>query len=167
MTDTTMQRPTQAVGRRLRSLRDGFAHWRHTRPFWAGVWTIVGGGIIAYVPSTAMKFFFIANSSMVIGVLVGVIIAAFGLMLWFAEPLRIFLGVLTILLSLTSFMTSDFGGLLVGMLLGLVGGALAIAWEPHHIRHRDAHPHRQHRHFTVKFHLPHPHMPHWHGGARA
>jgi hypothetical protein len=35
-----------------------------------------------------------------------------------------------VLASLVSFITSDLGGLLLGMLLGIIGGALAFAWSP-------------------------------------
>lgn len=114
----------------LRGARLAFRSWRRSRPFWGGVWAILGGTVIDYVPATAFKFFFVANPSLVLGVLVGALVAFFGLMLWFARPLRTLLGVVILLLSLGSFLTSDFGGLLVGMLMGLVGGSLALAWVP-------------------------------------
>lgn len=91
---------------------------------------MVGGFIIAYVPATAFKFLLIANASLIIGIVVGAVIGFFGLMLWFARPLRIVLGVLILMLSLASFLTSDFGGLLLGMIMALVGGSLALAWVP-------------------------------------
>jgi hypothetical protein len=91
---------------------------------------MLGGAFIAYVPGTALKFVLIANASIVIGTLVGIIVGFFGLMLWFARSLRVLLGVLILLLSLASFFTSDFGGLFVGMLMGLIGGSLALAWVP-------------------------------------
>jgi hypothetical protein len=62
------------------------------------------------------------------GILVGVLVAGFGLLLWFQPQLRVLLGVLIAVLSLVSFVTSDFGGLFVGMLMGLLGGSLAIGW---------------------------------------
>ncbi len=101
------------------------------------MWAILGGALIAYVPATAFKLFLVANSSLIIGVLVGALVGFFGLMLWFARPLRVVLGVLILLLSLASFLTSDFGGLLVGMLMGLVGGSLALAWVPTKVTWRE------------------------------
>jgi hypothetical protein len=115
---------------RLHAARMAFRRWRRTRPFWAGVWAMLGGALIAYVPATAFKLLLVANSSLIIGILVGALVGVFGLMLWFARPLRVLLGVLIVLLSLVSFFTSDFGGLLLGMLMGLIGGSLAIAWVP-------------------------------------
>ncbi|MDT7599789.1 MAG: hypothetical protein QOK26_1866, partial [Pseudonocardiales bacterium] len=35
-----------------------------------------------------------------------------------------------VLLSLVSFVTTNLGGLVVGMLLGIVGGSLGFAWRP-------------------------------------
>jgi Family of unknown function (DUF6114) len=51
-----------------------------------------------------------------------------GLSMWVAPQFRVFAGIATIRFSLTSFVTSNFGGLLIGMLLGIVGGPLAVAW---------------------------------------
>jgi hypothetical protein len=114
----------------LHSARLAFRKWRRGRPFWAGVWAMLGGALIAYVPGTALKLVLIANASLLVGTLVGVVIGFFGLMLWFARSLRILLGVLILLLSLASFFTSDFGGFFLGMLMGLIGGSLALAWVP-------------------------------------
>jgi hypothetical protein len=114
----------------VQSARLAFRNWRRSRPFWAGVWAMLGGALIAYVPATAFKFFLIANSSLIIGVLVGALVGGFGLMLWFVRAIRLPLGVMIILLSLVSFFTSDFGGLLLGLLMGLIGGSLALAWVP-------------------------------------
>jgi hypothetical protein len=38
-------------------------------------------------------------------------------------------GVSTILFALASFLTSNLGGFLLGMLRGLVGGSLAVGWD--------------------------------------
>lgn len=40
------------------------------------------------------------------------------------------LGFLIITLSLASFITSNLGGFLLGMLLAMFGGAMAMAWTP-------------------------------------
>jgi hypothetical protein len=98
---------------------------------------MLGGALIAYVPATAFKFLLVSNGSLVLGISVGVLVGTFGLMLWFARPLRMLLGVLILLLSLVSFFTSDFGGLLLGMLMGLIGGSLALAWVPTKVTRRE------------------------------
>jgi hypothetical protein len=114
----------------LRGGRQAFRQWRRRRPFWGGLWAILGGAIIAYVPGTAFKFSLVPGSLIWLGVLVGVLIAVFGLFLWLQPSLRYLLGALIIVFSLGSFMSSDFGGLIIGMVLGLVAGALALAWTP-------------------------------------
>ena len=107
-----------------------FKRWRRGRPFWAGVWTIAGGAIVAYVPATGFRLLFIGGSLLWLGILVGVVIAVFGVFFWVQPHERRLLGVLTILLGFASFVTSDFGGFFVGMLLTLLGGSLALAWAP-------------------------------------
>lgn len=135
--DAAVAEPLTGHRHRLRAARLAFRGWRRHRPFWAGLWAVLGGAIIAYVPGTAFKLVLVANASIVVGILVGALVGFFGLMLWFAPQLRVLLGVLVLLLSLVSFFTSDFGGLLLGMLMGLVGGSLALAWVPTKVTWRE------------------------------
>lgn len=107
-----------------------FRTWRQGRPFWAGVWTVIGGSLVGFVPGTGFKFVFIPNGLIWLGILVGVLIAVCGLFLWIQPELRRLLGVVIMLLAFASFVTSDFGGLLFGMLLTLLGGSLALSWTP-------------------------------------
>ena len=63
----------------------------------------------------------------------------FGIGMWlqpFAAP---YLGVMSILVAIVALPTSNIGGFLVGSLLGIVGGALGLAWED-----RDAKPGGKH-----------------------
>jgi len=114
----------------LTRLRMGFRRFRRTRPFWAGVWTMLGGAVLTYVPGTSIKFVFALGNLLWAGILVGALVLLFGLFLWLQPQFRYILGTLIILLSLFSFVTSDFGGFFIGMLLGMIGGSLAIAWVP-------------------------------------
>ncbi len=114
----------------LAAALSGFKRWRRGRPFWAGLWTILGGAIVAYVPATGFRLVFIGGSLLWLGILAGVVIAVFGVFFWLEPHQRRLLGVLTILLGFASFVTSDFGGFFVGMLLTLLGGSLALAWAP-------------------------------------
>lgn len=134
--------PQRGLRHLLGTARAGFRTWRRTRPFWAGVWTVLGGAIIAYVPGTAIQFVF-STTSIAIGVTVGVVIGVCGLCLWFQPQLRFLLGVVILVLSLVSFVTSDFGGFFVGMLLSIIGGALATAWVPAPVVKRGRHRRRR------------------------
>jgi hypothetical protein len=62
--------------------------------------------------------------------IIGVLLVVLGVSLWFQKHVRTFAGVAAILLGLVSLPVSNFGGFLLGFLLALVGGAMAVAWAP-------------------------------------
>jgi hypothetical protein len=107
-----------------------FQAWRRSRPFWGGLWCVVGGAAIAAGPATAVKVLLVAGSSVWLGILMGVLVATMGLFLWFAPHLRQVTGILAVLLAMASLLTSDYGGFVIGLLLGTVGGAMGFAWAP-------------------------------------
>lgn len=124
-----------------RSLKDGlgrarrsFRAWRWGRPFWAGLLTLLAGLPIMYFPyanitmgQLTIRMATTAGSGSLI---IGVLLVVLGLTLWFQPMVRVFSGVAAILLALVSLVVSNFGGFVIGFLLGLIGGALAISWTP-------------------------------------
>jgi Family of unknown function (DUF6114) len=62
------------------------------------------------------------------GYLVPVISLVCGILLLINPTQRMFYAVLAIILALLSWVTSNLGGFFVGMILGVIGGALALAW---------------------------------------
>ncbi|MFD3531333.1 DUF6114 domain-containing protein [Streptomyces sp. NPDC058664] len=111
-----------------------FKVWRQTRPFWAGLFTLIGGLPIAYLPYGDMRLGNVtlamkttAGSSALI---IGVLLITLGLTMWFQPIVRVFAGVASIILGLVSIPVSNFGGLVVGFLFALVGGGMSIAWAP-------------------------------------
>lgn len=114
----------------FQGLRTGFRAWRRTRPFWGGLWCILGGVIIAYGPTTAIKIILISGTIVWLGILVGLLVVVMGLFLWFAPHLRQLVGVMAVAFSMVSLITSDYGGFFIGLLLGTIGGALGFAWTP-------------------------------------
>ena len=66
----------------------------------------------------------------VFGVLIGLLLIAAGIMIWVNPLHRVFYGIAGIVLGIVSFPTSNLGGFFIGMLLAMVGGAIAFAWEP-------------------------------------
>jgi hypothetical protein len=62
--------------------------------------------------------------------IIGVLLFVLGLTMWFQSAVRIFAGVASILLALVSLVVSNFGGFILGFLLALLGGALAVSWAP-------------------------------------
>ncbi|WP_217239306.1 DUF6114 domain-containing protein [Streptomyces sp. AC555_RSS877] len=125
--------PVQSAGRFTR-LRLRFRDWRGTRPFWAGLFTLLGGVPIAYFPYATFK---LGNMSLAMAttagagsLIIGVLLVTLGLTMWFQHATRIFAGVAAIVLALVSLVVSNIGGFVVGFLLSMLGGALAVSWVP-------------------------------------
>ncbi|MET7654333.1 MULTISPECIES: DUF6114 domain-containing protein [unclassified Streptomyces] len=114
--------------------RQQFRAWRGTRPFWAGLFVLLGGFPIAYFPYAHLQVGHLTLAmattagagSLIIGVLLGVL----GISLWFQKHVQVFAGVAAILLGLVSIPVSNLGGFLIGFLLSLIGGAMAVSWVP-------------------------------------
>ncbi|MFF1780071.1 DUF6114 domain-containing protein [Streptomyces virginiae] len=111
-----------------------FHAWRGRRPFWAGLFTLLGGLPIAYFPYADLRLGNVSLAMATTGgagaLIIGVLLITLGLALWFQETIRVFAGVAAILLALVSIPVSNLGGFFVGFLLSMVGGALALAWAP-------------------------------------
>lgn len=111
---------------------------RPQRPTAAIVLSLLGGALSLLVSLVIIAFGAFLKSSSGLGFVVGV--GAFGLLvslgiiagavLLYLRPARhAHWGSVVITFSILSLFTS-FGGLLVGMLLGLVGGGIGVAWKP-------------------------------------
>ncbi|GAA2999228.1 DUF6114 domain-containing protein [Streptomyces fulvorobeus] len=118
----------------LTVFRRGFRAWRGNRPFWAGLFTIVGGLPIAYFPYANMH---LGNMTIAMSttagagsLIIGVLLVTLGLTMWFHHIVRVFAGVAAILLALISIPVANIGGFLIGFLLSMLGGALSISWAP-------------------------------------
>ncbi|WP_411072037.1 DUF6114 domain-containing protein [Streptomyces sp. cmx-4-25] len=111
-----------------------FKVWRQTRPFWAGLFTLLGGVPIAYLPYGDMRLgnmtLAMATTAGAGALIIGVLLVTLGLTMWFQPIVRVFAGVAAIILALVSLPVSNFGGLVIGFLLSLIGGAMSIAWAP-------------------------------------
>ncbi|WP_327234432.1 DUF6114 domain-containing protein [Streptomyces sp. NBC_01317] len=111
-----------------------FRAWRGSRPFWGGLFTLLGGIPIAYFPYGNLK---LGNLTLAMSttagagsLIIGVLLVTLGLTMWYHSLVRVFSGVAAILLALVSIPISNFGGFLLGYLCALVGGGLALAWVP-------------------------------------
>ncbi|MEC4018427.1 DUF6114 domain-containing protein [Streptomyces sp. H27-D2] len=119
---------------RIGHWRQSFRVWRGQRPFWAGLLTLLGGLPIAYFPyanltvgQLTVRMSTTAGSGSLI---IGVLLVVLGLTMWFQPLVRIFAGVAALVLGMVSLVVSNFGGFLIGFLLALFGGGLAVAWGP-------------------------------------
>ncbi|MFF5918698.1 DUF6114 domain-containing protein [Streptomyces flavochromogenes] len=111
-----------------------FKVWRQTRPFWAGLFTMIGGVPIAYLPYGDMR---LGNVTLAMqttagagALIIGVLLITLGLTMWFQPIVRVFAGVATIVLALVSIPVSNFGGLIIGYLFAVIGGGMSAAWAP-------------------------------------
>ncbi|GLF94728.1 DUF6114 domain-containing protein [Streptomyces yaizuensis] len=118
----------------LRVLRRRFYDWRGQRPFWAGLFTLLGGIPIAYLPYASMRLgdltLSMSTTAGAGSLIIGVLLVTLGLTMWFHHIVRVFAGVASILLALISLPIANLGGFVVGFLLALTGGALSISWAP-------------------------------------
>ncbi|MEU0032719.1 DUF6114 domain-containing protein [Streptomyces sp. NPDC006333] len=114
--------------------RRKFRTWRGERPFWAGLFTFAAGLPIIYFPYAHLNFgaipLALSTSAGAGSLIIGVLLVTLAISLWFQQQMRVFAGITVILLALISFPVANFGGLLIGLVCGLIGGSLACAWIP-------------------------------------
>jgi hypothetical protein len=112
----------------LSSARQAFRIWRRTRPFWGGLLVTGGAGEILMSEHGPISLVIHIGIQGLAGYLIPLMLLLCGVLLWFNPAQRAFYSLLAIVLALGSWITSNLGGFFIGMLLGLVGGALAFAW---------------------------------------
>ena len=124
--------PEHAVVRGWRA----FKVWRRSRPFWAGLWTLLAAlelWSIPFLQPLLVQHKLNIKMAGIAGVSTMAITPALIMMaaaMWFAPGYRVFAGVFTLVCALLSMVVSNFGGFLLGMLLGVFGGGLAFSWTP-------------------------------------
>ncbi|OLB80152.1 MAG: hypothetical protein AUI14_07655 [Actinobacteria bacterium 13_2_20CM_2_71_6] len=106
-----------------------FRTWRRSRPFWGGLFLIVSGlefYVSAHFDFLPVKAAF--GSQGFLSWLVPLALVLCGLLTWITPAQRIFYGVIGAATAVSAMIGLNLGGFFVGMLLGVVGGALAVAW---------------------------------------
>ncbi|MGJ4085307.1 DUF6114 domain-containing protein [Corynebacterium macclintockiae] len=111
-----------------------FAEWRRNRPFVPGLLVLLSGVVImtpAYLTLRISDLLvMISTLSGVSTLFLGAAQIMFALGIWLKPATAPYLGVFAILASLVALPASNIGGFLLGSLLGIFGGAFALAWEP-------------------------------------
>ncbi|MFF8093775.1 DUF6114 domain-containing protein [Streptomyces sp. NPDC016675] len=129
-----MSAETPAAEGQFTRRRLQFRAWRGGRPFWAGLFIALGGLPIAYFPYANLQIghltLAMATTAGAGSLIIGVLLVVLGVSLWFQKHVRVFAGVAAILLALVSIPVSNLGGFLIGFLLALIGGAMAVSWVP-------------------------------------
>jgi len=135
------QDEAEAIWGRLAPVIRSWRRWRHSRPFWGGLFVLLGGSVILLSERAPLPLIVHIGIQGLAGYLVPAVLVLCGLLLWFNPGQRVFYSLLSVLLALTSWITSNLGGFFVGMLLGVLGGSLAFAWQPRdNTTSRDATP---------------------------
>ncbi|MFF3652937.1 DUF6114 domain-containing protein [Streptomyces sp. NPDC002181] len=119
-------RPRLPFPRRRQRLRA----WRRTRPFWGGLLVVLGGAELLLVPLSPLTVLVSLGPGGIAAIGIGAALIVAGLFLWFLPQARAYVSVHALLLSVLSFLATNLGGFLVGMLLGITGSALAFGWTP-------------------------------------
>ncbi|MGW6577769.1 DUF6114 domain-containing protein [Streptomyces sp. NPDC054945] len=118
----------------LLNLRRRWQRWRRSRPFWGGLFAILAGSWICVLPLAPLKIMLQQGVAGIPSVLMGIVMIVLGLTAWFSPPQRSLAGVLTTLIATAALVLSNLGGFLIGTLLGILGGGLMFAWQPHATR---------------------------------
>ena len=128
--------PPATDRRRGSQARATWRRWRRSRPFWGGLLLVLSGLELLALPLTGVlvkgqiKLVIYIGIGGVFGVLIGILLIAAGIVLWVNPTHRVFYGIAGIVLGIISFPASNLGGFVLGMLLAIIGGALAFAWVP-------------------------------------
>ncbi|MFJ5772801.1 DUF6114 domain-containing protein [Streptomyces sp. NPDC093094] len=110
--------------------RAAFRRWRGSRPFWGGLLLTLGGAEILLTMKASLKVVLHIGMQGLAGYLLPVLMVLCGLLILFSPAQRLFYSLTGLLLSLGSWLTSNLGGFLLGLLLGAAGSCLAFGWLP-------------------------------------
>ncbi|HEY0699914.1 MAG TPA: DUF6114 domain-containing protein, partial [Micromonospora sp.] len=104
-----------------------FRRWRRSRPFWGGLLTVLAGlEIFATTQLSLNGLSFQMGPTGFLSWLIPTILVACGLFLWFTPQHRMFYAVIGAMTAVFSLIGVNLGGFFVGLLLGMVGGALGF-----------------------------------------
>ena len=116
---------------RFTRFRIGFRRWRRTRPFWGGLFLLLSGlefYVSAHMDLMPVKVSF--GSEGFLSWLIPLSVLLCGVLTWLSPAQRFFYGIVGAAIAVTGLIALNLGGFFVGMLFGIAGGALAVAWVP-------------------------------------
>lgn len=99
-------------------------------PILGSLVTIAAGAVIVVVPFRFQSLLSaIGGGNTTAGILIGGLIICCGIGAFIRGDFSTELGILAMVLSVLS-LFGAFGGLLVGLILGIIGGSLCMSWQP-------------------------------------
>ncbi|WP_406208555.1 DUF6114 domain-containing protein [Kitasatospora sp. NBC_01560] len=108
----------------------GWRGWRGRRPFWGGLLVLLGGAEILFTLRAPLPVVLHIGMQGLAGYLVPAVMVICGVLILFNPAQRLFYSVLAVLAALASWLTSNLGGFLFGMILGVLGACLTFGWLP-------------------------------------
>ena len=109
-------------------MRTRFRNFRYTRPFWASLYVLLAGLIITWLPLGPVNDVVAAGIGGYAGVVLGAVLIAMSLVILLIPIQRGLAAIVAIVLGLASYPVTNLGGFIVGMLLAIFGGCMALAW---------------------------------------
>lgn len=112
-----------------------FGRWRRKRPFWGALFLLLAGGELFYTANATLAGLSVhLGPTGFLSYLLPLMLIVSALLCLFSPAQRLFYGIVALLTALYSFIGLNLGGFFIGMLLGIIGGALVIAWGPPRVR---------------------------------
>ncbi|HEV7964494.1 MAG TPA: DUF6114 domain-containing protein [Actinoplanes sp.] len=115
---------------RVRKAPSAWRRWRRSRPFWGGLLVTLGGAEILLAVKAPLPVVLHVGMQGLVGYLVPVVLLLCGVLLLANPAQRLFYSTVAAAMTLASWATSNLGGFFLGLILGLLGSALAFAWTP-------------------------------------
>ncbi|WP_107309377.1 DUF6114 domain-containing protein [Streptomyces sp. TP-A0356] len=110
--------------------RRAFRRWRARRPFWGGLLLTLGGAEILLTEKASLKVVLHIGMQGLAGYLLPSVMLLCGLLTLFNPAQRLFYSSIGVMLSLGTWLTSNLGGFMIGLLLGVTGSCLTFGWLP-------------------------------------
>lgn len=108
-----------------------FQRWQRTRPFWGGLFLLLSAGelfLSSNMDLTSMKVHL--GPTGFLSYVIPLMLALCGALVWASPGQRMFYGIVGLAVAVYSLIGLNLGGFVLGMVLGVVGGALSVAWAP-------------------------------------
>ncbi|KAF0996365.1 DUF6114 domain-containing protein [Geobacillus sp. TFV-3] len=113
----------------IRSNWRAFRHWQKRRPFWGATFLLLSSLVILWIPMQLYEISLVPGSMVFAGFFLGGMVLLMGILAYAMPRLSTLLGIIGMFSAIVSIMGA-LGGFLVGTILGIIGGALCIAWRP-------------------------------------
>ncbi|CAM5378478.1 Integral membrane protein OS=Streptomyces canus OX=58343 GN=AQI96_01690 PE=4 SV=1 [Streptomyces canus] len=124
-------------------VEDAFTRWVYGRPFFGGLWLTLGGAWILLTMKASVKVVLHVGMQGVAGYLLPTLMVLLGLLILFSPEQRLFYSITGVLISMATWVTSNLGGFMVGLLLGVAGSVLTFGWLPDQHRRVSRHERRE------------------------